>query len=77
MFDVNQRIAQRWMSDDLEPPTDVVAKLEAQQALLKEHHPGVAMAQVIVKAQDAGLDTEVLGAFLSEVYEFVTQRKIR
>ena len=77
MFDVNQRIAQRWMSGDLDPPADVVDRLERQRDLLKDHHPGVAMAQVIVKAQDAGLDTEVLGAFLSEVYEFVTKRRIR
>ncbi len=77
MFDVNQRIAQRWISGDLEPPPDVWAKLQRQQELLKDHHPGVAMAQIIVQAQQAGIETEVLGAFLSEVYEFVTKRKIQ
>ena len=77
MFDVNQRIAQRWMSGDLDAPADVVERLEQQRVLLRSDHPGIEMARVILKAQDAGLDTEVLGAFLSEVYEFVTKRKIR
>lgn len=77
LADVNQRIAQRWLSGDLEPPADVVSRLERQRDLLKDHHPGMQMAQLIVKAQQAGIETEVLGAFISEVYEFVTKRKIQ
>src|SRR5690554_504457 len=71
MADVNQRVAQRWLSGDLEAPADIVARLQAQQALLQQFHPGAEMTLLISRAYDAGLDTEVTGAFISAAYEIL------
>lgn len=77
MFDVNQRIAQRWMSGDLDVPADVTARLQAQRDMLATFHPGAALTRLISAAYDTGLDAEVTAAFLSAGYEVLLQRKIR
>lgn len=77
LANVNQRVAQKWLAGDFDPPADVVTKLEQQRDLLQQFHPGNEMAILISRAYDAGLDTEVTGAFLAGAYEILLQRRIR
>lgn len=77
MADVNQRIAQRWLSGDLEAPADIVAMLEHQREILTSFHPGGELMKLLQTAHARGLHNEVTGSLVAGAYETLLQRRIK
>jgi hypothetical protein len=73
----NQRVAQRWITGELEPLPEAVAALEHQRDLLAVESPAGVLDEALERWRAAGLDDEVVGAALSMAYEKLLDRKIR
>ena len=74
--EINQRMAQRWMSGQNEPPPDVIEFVAEQTKALQGADISGQMQRMIEGLQAKGLHGEVIAAQIADAYEQLIGRDI-
>ena len=75
-LDVHQRMAQRWLSGDMQPTPEAVAFVEDQDAALRNRNPTHDLNRLAEEWSTAGLHNEVIASHLADMFERLLGRKI-
>lgn len=76
VLDVNQRLAQRWISGEQHPTQRAIAYVKQQEQALVRVGPTGELENLAERWSAAGMDNETIASHLAAIYARLTARQI-